>query len=375
MHIVIDAHLAIKKIDGVARYLNGLLMELPKIDTSIKYTILSLTHSKTSLPEDIFSYPNVKRIEVNLMGPSPKQHLIMRRLLKNLDADVYHHPQFDLPLGVTAPSVITIHDLKYIFFPEFLKKGSQLKRLYIKKSLQRSLKIADQVIAISQNTLNDSKQLNSNVEKKASVIYHGVDIPKKLSEKKVQQIKKRFNISENFILFVGTRRPHKNIDSLVRSLAILRNTLNLDIDLVVSGRAYSDYREPERLSRELGLDSVTHFLDFVADNELPALYQSAKVVALVSFYEGFGFPILEAMSYGIPVLGSNVTSIPEVVGDAGLLVDPHNPTEIAHKIYRIATDSHLNEKFSQAGLRRAKQFTWQAMAESTLNTYIKALRK
>jgi glycosyltransferase involved in cell wall biosynthesis len=370
MHIVIDAHLAVKEIDGVARYLMGLLSELPKIDTSIQYSILSLPSEESSLPEEIFAQPNVKRVELKLKGPSPKQHLMMRRLLKELKADLYHHPQFDLPLGVQVPSVITIHDLKYLFHPEFLKQRSRLKWFYIKKSLQHSLKAADQIIVVSQNTLNDIKRIDSFNEKKVSIIYHGVNPTSGLPE---NNIKKRFNISNDFILFVGTRRPHKNIEGLIRALAILRQNYDLDLDLVISGKAYSDYLEPERLAKELSVDSHTHFLDFVSDLELSALYQSARVVALVSFYEGFGFPILEAMSHGTPVVGSKVSSIPEVIGDAGLLADPHDPEDIASKIYQILTDQQLYRKISKAGLARSKQFSWSSVAKATLNVYIRAL--
>lgn len=371
MRIVIDAHLAVKKIDGVARYLNGLLSELPKIDSSIQYSILSLPLEESSLPEEIFSHPNVKRVEFNLMGPSPKQHLLMRKLLKELQPDLYHHPQFDLPLGIRIPAVITIHDLKYLFYPEFLKRQSKLKSLYIKKSLQRSLNVAKQIIAVSLNTLDDLNRLFAFDQEKVTVIYHGVNPP---LDGNSNHKNNRLDISNDFILFVGTRRPHKNIEGLIRALAILRNNYKLDVDLVVSGKAYSDYIEPEKLAKELGVKAHTHFLDFVADNELPSLYQSAKVVALTSFYEGFGFPLLEAMSYGKPVIGSNKSSIPEVMGDAGLLVNPSNPKDIASKMYQILSDPALYGKLSKAGLKRAKRFSWRSAAEATLKVYTRALR-
>ncbi|MFQ5768973.1 MAG: glycosyltransferase family 4 protein [bacterium] len=371
MHIVIDAHLAVKKIDGVARYLNGLLSELPKIDSSIQYSILSLPPEESSLPEEIFSHPNVRRVELNLMGPSPKQHLLMRKLLKELQADLYHHPQFDLPLGIRIPTVITIHDLKYLFYPEFLKRQSQLKSFYIKKSLQRSLNIANQIIVVSQNTLNDLKKRFSFDQQKVNLIYHGVNHPLELNSTETDNT---IDIANDFILIVGTKRPHKNIEGMIKALAILRQNYTLDLDLVISGKTYSDYLEPERLAKELSVDAHTHFLDHVSDHKLIALYQSAKVVALVSFYEGFGFPLLEAMSYGTPVIGSNVTSIPEVIGGAGLLVEPHNPEDIATKIHQIMTDNDLYQKLSNAGLARAKQFSWSTVAQSTFDVYIKALK-
>ncbi len=372
MHIVIDAHLAVKKIDGIARYLNGLLSELPGIDRSINYTILSLPAEQSSLPEEIFAHSNVGRFEFNIMGPSPRQHLITGRLLNDLKADVYHHPQYDLPIGVRVPAVITIHDLKYIFHAEFLRDKSRLKRFYIKNILRRSLKVANQVIAVSESTLTDLRKISSFNLDKASVIYHGMNAPITIPEKSEFNSINSFDISKKFILFVGTRRPHKNIEGLIRALAILRNEYNHDVDVVIAGKAYADYTEPERCAHQLNVDEHTHFIDFVPDDILPELYAKAQVVALISFYEGFGLPLLEAMAYGTPAIGSNVSSIPEVIGDAGLLVDPHDPNDVADKIHSILTDTDLRNKLVQNGLNRVQQFTWRKLAESTLDVYLKA---
>ncbi|MFQ5707896.1 MAG: glycosyltransferase family 4 protein [bacterium] len=371
MHIVIDAHLAVKQIDGVARYLNGLLTELPKVDPAIRYTILSLPSEASSLPEAIFANPNVQRVEINVDGLSPRQHLMMRGLLQELQADLYHHPQFDLPVGIGVPSVVTIHDLKYLAHPQFLKKKSRLKSLYIKKSLQHSLKAARQIIAVSKNTLHDLEKLFSFDKEKVSVIHHGV---RKSSRRRADdKIVPPGMMANDFVLFVGTRRPHKNLVGLIEACHILRNRYRLAVDLVVAGKAYADYSEPEKTVRDLGMESHTHFLDFVPDRDLTALYRSARVVALVSFFEGFGLPLLEAMSYGTPVIGSNTTSIPEVIGDAGLLANPDDPNDIAQKIYQIISDEATAQKLSRAGLQRCKQFTWKSVAKSTLNVYNKAL--
>ena len=373
MHVVIDAHLAVKKIDGIARYLNCLLLELPKLDTSVQYTILSLSPEESSLPEAIFHNPNVRRVEINLMGPSPKQHLIMRGLIRNLKADIYHHPQYDLPVGIPVPSIITIHDLKYIFHPGFLRKQNWIKSSYIKNSLRYSIRAASKIIVVSQNTLNDLKRLNAFNLEKTSVIYHGVEPPRILAEKRINEIKRRLGIPDEFILFVGTRRPHKNIDGLIKALAVLRDRFGTDLNLVVAGKSYADYSLPEVLARKLGVEPYVRFLDFVQDRDLPALYQSAKVVALVSHYEGFGLPLVEAMSYGTPVIGSNVSSIPEVVGDAGLLADPDNVEDIAEKIHRIVSEPQLAENLSETGRARSRLFTWSSLARLTLDVYRQAL--
>ncbi|MFQ5652696.1 MAG: glycosyltransferase family 4 protein [bacterium] len=388
MHIVIDAHLAVKKIDGVARYLIGLLTELPGLDRSITYSILALPEEKSGLPGEIFAEENVNKVILDLMGPSPRQHAIVPGLLKKLRADLYHHPQYDLPFRVRVPSVVTIHDLKYIFYPQFLSNRSWLKSFYIQHSLRYSLERASRIIAVSENTRRDLAGFLGRPPERVQVIHHGVDRPTspfvpaaprlrrtagQASEHNVKEHKKlALDIQRDFILFVGTRRPHKNIEGLIQALALLRKKYEQEIDLVVAGKAYSDYTAPERLVQHLGLQHHVHFLDFVPDAELAALYQSARVVSLPSFYEGFGFPVLEALAYGKPFVGSNVTSIPEVVGKAGLLVDPNSPEDIADKINQILSDESLAEALCRKALQRVEEFTWKAMAEATLKVYLEA---
>ncbi len=368
MHIVIDAHLAVKKIDGVARYLLGLLRELPGLDPSIKFTVLALPDAKSGLPADIFEPDNLNRVELNLMGPSPKQHLMMPRLLHELRADVYHHPQYDLPIRLRIPAVVTIHDLKFIYHRQFLAGRNGLKSAYIKHSLRYALRKADSIIAVSENTRCDLDRFLGQPSKRTTVIYHGVDGPGQAGQNHKQT---GLDIQADFVLFVGTRRPHKNIEGLIQALDLLRKQGDKQIDLVVAGKAYSDYTGPEKLVEHLGLEKHVHFLDFVPEAELPALYHACRIVSLPSFYEGFGFPVLEAMSYGKPFVGSNVTSIPEVMGDAGLLVDPNRPEDIAEKIERILTDAQLESRLSQKARQRAAEFSWRAMAEKTLEVYLK----
>jgi glycosyltransferase involved in cell wall biosynthesis len=375
MHIVIDAHLSTKKIDGVSRYLNELLLELPRIDPAIQYTILSLPDEASGLPKEIFNFRNVKRFDLNVMGPSPKQHYLMRPILRKLKADLYHHPQFNLPYGIKIPCVVTIHDLKYLFFPGFLQKNSWLKHQFIKKSIVYSLNTADQIIAVSNHTVRDLEKLANFQDNKINIVYHGISPTKNIDKNTTRRILQKYNIANDFILFVGTRRPHKNIIGLIKGLKLLREKYHVNIDMVIAGKAYSDYTEPERLTAQLHLDEHIHFIDFVPETDLPAFYQTAKIFALISFYEGFGLPLIEAMSYGTPIIGSAITSIPEVVGDCGLLVDPNDIDEITEKLYMIITDSNLSSRLSNCGRMRFNKFSNKTMAKSTLGIYLKALNR
>ena len=158
------------------------------------------------------------------MGPTPRQHFITHRLLRKLKADVYHHPQFDLPWRIKAPSVVTIHDLKYIAHPEFLSKKNRLKSIYIRKSLQHSLRASNQIIAVSQNTLNDLENRFDFDAEKATVIHHGINPKPQFNP---EQQNGAFEIQNDFVLFVRTRRPHKNIEGLIRALAIFAYTTSI----------------------------------------------------------------------------------------------------------------------------------------------------
>lgn len=366
MHIVIDAHLAVKRIDGIARYLIGLLTHLPKIDKTIEYTILDLPRPKSALPDTIFEESNVNRRELNLMGPSPLQHLFMGNWVRRLGADLYHHPQYDLPVGIGVPTVITIHDLKHIFHPSFLSGKSRLKRFYIKQSLSHAVRACNQAIAVSQNTLRDMIRNRGDAADKTTVIYHGVDEVGAVPALNGTLGKR---LSKPFILFVGTRRPHKNIEGLIKMLAILRERKDVDVDLVIAGKGYSDYDQPERLTAEISMQDHVHFLDFVPDNELLSLYGAARFVALPSFYEGFGLPVLEAMAHGKPVLGANVTSIPEILGEAGLLANPHDVEDLADKAFQLLSSESLVKELSEKARERSKTFSWRRMAKATLEVY------
>lgn len=370
MHIVIDAHLAVKQIDGVSRYLQGLLSELPKVDSGVDYSILTRPYSKSCLTEDLFTHPNVERIEVSLNGPTPRQHVFVPRLLSRLKPDLYHHPQYDLPIGISMPSVVTIHDLKYIFQPELLRRKSHFKSFYIKQSLRHSLRRANGIIAVSQNTLADLEKFANLDDKTTTVIGHGVEFK---PENRTSSKSSLPGLPEQYILFVGTRRPHKNIDGLIRALHILHEQ-GVDISLIVCGKAYADYDRPERLTAALKLSEHVKFLDFVPDEQLQTLYRSAQVVALPSFYEGFGIPLIEGMAHSKPVLGSQLSSMPDVIGDAGLTVDPYDPVDIADKLERLLTNRQLYNELASKARKRAHNFSWSSVAKETFNFYIKTLQ-
>jgi glycosyltransferase involved in cell wall biosynthesis len=179
----------------------------------------------------------------------------------------------------------------------------------------------------------------------------------------------RYGITKRYILSVSEQLPHKNLVGLIEAFAIFREKHGNEYQLVIAGRAHSDYPEPHRKVWELSLSDVVVFTGHLPDDQLGPIYGSATMLVFPSLYEGFGLPILEAMVQGTPVIASNQASLPEIVGDAGVLVDPRHPQDIAAAMEKVIADPRRSEKLREKGLKRVKDFTWERTARTTLDIY------
>jgi len=369
MKILIDAHLSENKLTGIGRYLNGLITSLLKIDQNNEYFLLIREGIAPSHPLSKLEAGNLKKIPVHLRGVSPCQHIVIPKILSKVKPGIYHHPHFDLPLFQQYPSVITVHDVKYIRYPEYFSQKRHTKAIYMKKMLKSSLHRSKKVIAVSKSTKKDILELFDVNEDKIVVVHHG--LTNRFTEENHSDINvlKKYGIHSKFILFVGERRPHKNIVNLIKAFKILLNSVKEKLQLLIIGKGYSNYTEPEKIIVKENLNSKVVLTGFVPDNELQILYQEAEMLVLPSFYEGFGFPLIEAMTLKTPVLGSNRTSIPEIIGNAGLLFNPDNVDELATKMKLLIQNNTLKKKIITKGFQRAKQFTWQNVARQTLEIY------
>jgi glycosyltransferase involved in cell wall biosynthesis len=176
-----------------------------------------------------------------------------------------------------------------------------------------------------------------------------------------------------FLLYVGERRPHKNLPGLLEAFMRFRKQSSRDYQLIIAGKRYADYEIPEKITAHLGLERHVRFLDYVPDQNLPFLYQSAEALILISHYEGFGLPVLEAMASGTPVVASNSSSLPEVIGEAGILVPPDDPDQTAEALMMVVIAGELRERCIARGLDQARQFTWERCADKTRAIYREAL--
>ena len=281
-------------------------------------------------------------------------------------ADLLHVPGFDAPRRKPCPLVLTVHDLIGMLFPQNLPP---VARFYWSRWLPRSIRWADRVIADSEHTRRDIVRLLGVPTERIVVIPLGVDVAFRqvADAEALVAVRGRYALPETFILYVGTLEPRKGLDTLVDAYATLADALSHD--LVIAGKRGWYTQSLFAQVRRLGLERRVHFTNYVADADLPALYSLAAIFAFPSRYEGFGLPPLEAMACGTPVVSSNAASLPEAVGDAGLLVPPDDPVALAAALRRVLEDADLRARLHAAGLAQAQRFTWEETARQTLTVY------
>lgn len=384
MHIVLDARMILPQMTGVGRYLLGLASGLRQIPGDERYELWLQAALQDDHPAWALASEKLRLRRLPIRHMSIRQNWVLPRELRGARPDLLHYPHFDLPPTVTTPAVATIHDLKYLSHPGFFPQMSAIKRLAMRWMIASTVRQARLVIADSDYTRQDLFQRFALHPEKTRVVHLGVDelYTRPLPAEAVQAVRQRYRLAEDYILFVGERRPHKNITGLLRAFDLLVNPEGFEskssgfdsYQLVIAGKSYADYQEPERLAEELSLGDSVRFLDYVPDADLPALYRGASAFALLSYYEGFGLPVVEAMVCGTPVVAANRTCLPEICGEAALLVEPDQPEQIAHSLAQILPGGDLREQTIARGLQRAAEFTWRACAQKTLDVYHDALR-
>ena len=292
-------------------------------------------------------------------------------LLRHHNIDVYHGVcNFELPIRKMCRYVVTIHDLVPYFFPELVPKKHLL---FFKFLIKRVAHTADLIITDSEHSKRDIVRYLKVPEGKIRVIYLGYDAKyRELHDRQViQEVLLRYGIRQPYLLFVGVIEPKKNLERLVDAYVMLRKNTSWgkELQLVIAGGKGWFSEQLYQKVRELELDKYIVFTGFVPDEDLPALYSGAELFVFPSIYEGFGLPVLEAMSCGTPVVTSNVSSLPEVAGNAGFLVDPYDSKAILQGIETVLSDTHRQEQMQQAGYLQARQFSWRKTAEETYNVY------
>jgi glycosyltransferase involved in cell wall biosynthesis len=293
--------------------------------------------------------------------------------LRRAKVDLFHAPHYVVSPLTTCPTVVTIHDCIHLRFPQYLP--SRAAHLYARTFMSMAATRARRILTVSEASKDDILHYLKVPPSKIEVIHNALDerLAAAPTPEDIARVRDRFMLNAPFVLYAGNIKPHKNVDRLIEAFAILRARGGQDIKLLIIGDEISKYPNLRRLVHRFQLHQHVRFLGFVPDATLAALYRLATVFVFPSLYEGFGLPPLEAMASGTPVITSNVSSLPEVVGDAALLIDPMNASAIADAMARVLSDEPLRAELVRRGLERVKAFSWERSVRRTREVYAEVL--
>ena len=373
MHrIAIDYTPAIEQSGGIGRYARELTAALAALDADKAYRLFVAGAASGVLPPA--PSPNflwrptaisprwLARIWHRARLPLPVE-------LFTGKVDLYHATDFVLPY--TLPStrtLLTVHDLSFVRVPE---AASPPLKAYLDAVVPRSVERADHVLADSVATKDDLVDLYKTPADKITVLYSGVDqrFRRVSQQSALESARAKYGLADfRYLLSVGTVQPRKNYSRVIRALAELRAS-GLDLHYAIAGAKGWLEGEMQRTIASSRMEDFVHLLGYVDDEDLPALYSDSRMLLMPSLYEGFGLPILEAMACGVPVITSKISSLPEVAGDAAILINPTDTVEMREAMLAVETDFSLREQLVQKGYRQAEQFTWQRSAAQLLSVY------
>jgi len=359
---------------GIGTYIRSLVHALGRIDRTNRYTVITR-------PDDVRAWGVLPdNFHIAAYGGddhSYRDHFLFPAFLRRLKPDLVHVPLNRVPLLMIRPYVVTIHDMVGLFYGEQKLSAAhmQLRRFRFRRGLAR----ANRVIAVSEATKRDVENLMGVPSRLITRVYNAPDPgflerdPAAAAEER-RGTMERYQIDRPFLLYAGAIRHHKNIPRLVEAFAVLREQLAAhpvygDLRLVIIGDTISQYPTVRQAVHKSKVEHAVRFLGFVPFETLRCFYEAAAAFVFPSQYEGFGLPPLEAMACGTPVVTSNVSSLPEVVGDAAMLVNPGNVFDIARGIHEALTDEPLRTELIHRGRAQAARFSWERTARQVLEIY------
>ena len=364
MRVAIDAR---KLHDfGIGTYIRNLLRQLARIDHETEYVLLS---QPTDLDVATQLGPNFRSV----LEPSPnyslREQIHVPWVLHRERPDVFHAPHYILPAGVRCRSVVTIHDCIHLMFPQYLPNKAAYA--YARASMWTAVKRSDCILTVSEASKRDILHFFNVLPEKIVVVYNAIDEHFWLTppEDEVARVRERYQLDHQFVLYVGNIKPHKNLVRLIEAFDELRHTGFDELKLLIIGDEISKLPALRRAVHRHKLHKHVRFLGYVSDSTLRVLYRLAAMFVFPSLYEGFGLPPLEAMASGTPVVTSNQSSLPEVTGDAAVLVDPYDVNSIVEGMRRVLTDSELADDLRRRGPERAREFSWARSVEMTRQVY------
>ena len=374
MRIAIDYTAAMRQGAGIGAYVHNLVAALLAQDASDQYTLL--TSGQPTRGQQFPEAPNVRGRSMfipdrylNVLWY--RWHMPIPATLFSGPTDIYHGPDFVLPpLGKKVRKVVTIHDLAFLEHPEYAVPSLAA---YLRKVVPEAVEAADVVATVSSEVGRTLVEHFQTPREKLTVIPNGVaPYFRRITDPLLlNATRHKFGLKHPLVLGVGTLEPRKNHAGLIKAFYQAQKKKQGPAMLAIVGGQGWLYEETRNLVAELKLERNVCFLGRVSDLELITLYSMADVFAFPSFFEGFGIPPLEAMACGAPVITSNTSSLPEVVGDAALLVDPNDSAALAQAIQTLLENEPLRSQLVQKGYRQAQKYTWDMSARRMLQVYQK----
>jgi glycosyltransferase involved in cell wall biosynthesis len=342
---------------GIGTYIRNLLKHLARLDCETEFVVLAR-------PPDCAAIASVGRnfraVAETAPNYSLSEQIRIPLALRRERVTLFHAPHYVLPPLVRCRSVVTIHDCIHLMFPQYLP--NRLALAYARTSIVLAARRATRVLTVSESSKRDILRFVDIPAAKIDVIYNAYDerFGFEPHEADVVRVRERYQLHDEFVLYAGNVKPHKNLERLIEAFHLVRKRGLDHLKLVLIGDEISKYAALRRAVHAHQLHKYVRFLGYMPEETLAVLYRLAGVFVFPSLYEGFGLPPLEAMASGTPVVTSNVSSLPEVAGDAAVLVDPYHPESIADGIERVLCDHALRRELRAKGLSRARQFSWEA---------------
>jgi glycosyltransferase involved in cell wall biosynthesis len=358
---------------GVGTYTRNVVRALGRLDHANEYVLIG---SPQKVAEIGPLPPNFQTVPLLDHDKTAKGYFEFRAILKRLRCDLAHIPHlFSIPRALPCPYVMTVHDVFEHMYRA--REGSSLRRTLHFYLTRRVLKGAARILAVSRYTRSEIENLFAIPASRIAVVYNAIDerfLRGHASEQERQMLTERYRISYPFLLYAGRISPHKNVVRIIEAFSALKAELQKEkefseLKLIVIGDELSKHPDLRRTVVRGGVQNDVRFMGFVPIEVLRVFYDAAKIFVFPSLYEGFGLPPLEAMAHGTPVVTSNTSSLPEVVGNAAVLVNPENVFEIMRALHRVLLDHTVRDKLKQRGYEQVKQFSWETSAKQILAVY------
>jgi glycosyltransferase involved in cell wall biosynthesis len=358
---------------GVGTYTRNVVRALGRLDLSNEYFLIG---SPQKVAEIGPLPPNFQAVPLLDADSTAKGYFEFRTILKRLNCDVAHIPHlFSIPRTLPCRYVVTVHDVLEHMYRA--RDRSNLRRSLHFQLTRRVLKGASRILAVSKYTKSEIEKLFGIPGARIEIVYNAIDerfLRGHASDTDRQVLAERYLVTYPFLLYAGRISPHKNLVRIIEAFSALRAELEKegkfpDLKLIIIGDELSKHPDLRRTVIRGGVQNDVRFMGFVPIEMLRVFYDAAKIFVFPSLYEGFGLPPLEAMAHGTPVVTSNTSSLPEVVGNAAVLVNPENVFEIMRALLRVLLDQTVREKYKQRGYEQAKRFSWDASARQILGAY------